>query len=119
MPNRVEHQPPDCVPIVAQFGVDFVFEIANRSTPGDPPPAFIERFDFIDVRVEFINDFKIKYGIPLDPIYNGKMFYGVFDLIKKGYFEKNASIVLVHTGGLQGVEGFNDFILKKHNLSIE
>ena len=69
--------------------------------------------------IEFINDFKIKYGIALDPIYNGKMFYGVFDLIKKGYFEKNASIVLVHTGGLQGVEGFNDFVLKKHKLSIE
>jgi hypothetical protein len=27
--------------------------------------------------------------------------------------------VLVHTGGLQGIEGFNDFILKKHNLAIE
>jgi 1-aminocyclopropane-1-carboxylate deaminase len=69
--------------------------------------------------IAFINDFKIKYGISLDPIYNGKMFYGVFDLIKKGYFKEGSTIVLVHTGGLQGIEGFNDFILKKHNLAIE
>ena len=69
--------------------------------------------------IAFINDFKIKYGISLDPVYNGKMFYGVFDLIKKGYFKENSTIVLVHTGGLQGIEGFNDFVLKKHNLTIE
>jgi 1-aminocyclopropane-1-carboxylate deaminase len=69
--------------------------------------------------ITFINDFKIKYGISLDPIYNGKMFYGVFDLIKKGYFKENSTIVLVHTGGLQGIEGFNGFVLKKHNLVIE
>jgi 1-aminocyclopropane-1-carboxylate deaminase len=69
--------------------------------------------------ITFINDFKIKYGISLDPIYNGKMFYGVFDLIKKGYFKENSTIILVHTGGIQGIEGFNDFVLKKHNLAIE
>lgn len=69
--------------------------------------------------INFINSFKIKYGIALDPVYNGKMFFGVFDLIKKGYFEENSTIVLVHTGGLQGIEGFNDFVLKKHNLVIE
>jgi 1-aminocyclopropane-1-carboxylate deaminase len=69
--------------------------------------------------ITFINDFKIKYGISLDPVYNGKMFYGVFDLIKKGYFKEGSTIVLVHTGGLQGIEGFNDFVLKKHNLAIE
>jgi 1-aminocyclopropane-1-carboxylate deaminase len=71
------------------------------------------------ILITFINDFKIKYGISLDPIYNGKMFYGVFDLIEKGYFKENSTIVLVHTGGLQGIEGFNDFVLKKHSLIIE
>jgi 1-aminocyclopropane-1-carboxylate deaminase len=69
--------------------------------------------------ITFINNFKIKYGISLDPVYNGKMFYGVFDLIEKGYFKEGSTIVLVHTGGLQGIEGFNDFVLKKHNLVIE
>jgi 1-aminocyclopropane-1-carboxylate deaminase len=69
--------------------------------------------------IKFINEFKIKYGIALDPVYNGKMFYGVFDLVRQGYFKENSTIVLIHTGGLQGVKGFNDFVLNKHNLSIE
>jgi 1-aminocyclopropane-1-carboxylate deaminase len=57
--------------------------------------------------VDFINDFKTKHGIPLDPIYTGKMLFGVFDLIEKGAFKKNTTIVAVHTGGLQGIDGFN------------
>ena len=38
--------------------------------------------------VAFINDFKRKHAIPLDPIYTGKMLFGVFDLIEKGFFFK-------------------------------
>lgn len=57
--------------------------------------------------VDFINDFKTQHDIPLDPIYTGKMLFGVFDLIKKGFFPKNTTIVAVHTGGLQGIDGFN------------
>ena len=33
--------------------------------------------------------------------------YGIFDLIEKGYFQKGSSIVAIHTGGLQGIAGFN------------
>ena len=58
--------------------------------------------------IDFINDFYKKHNIALDPIYTGKMLFGVFDLIEKGFFPKNATIVAVHTGGLQGIEGFND-----------
>lgn len=57
--------------------------------------------------IDFINRFKIQHGISLDPIYTGKLFYGLFDMIEKGYFPKDTTIVAVHTGGLQGVEGFN------------
>ena len=57
--------------------------------------------------IDFINQFKRNHNIPLDPIYTGKMFYGIFDLMKNGFFEKGATIVAVHTGGLQGIEGFN------------
>jgi 1-aminocyclopropane-1-carboxylate deaminase len=68
--------------------------------------------------IHFINDFKEKYNIPLDPIYTGKMMYGIFDLIKKGYFERGSTIVAVHTGGLQGIEGFNNLKLKNKGLRI-
>ena len=57
--------------------------------------------------IEFINQFKSKHSIQLEPIYTGKMFYGVWDLLEKGYFPKGSNIVLYHSGGLQGIEGFN------------
>ena len=57
--------------------------------------------------IDFINDFKQKHAIALDPVYTGKMLFGVFDLIERGFFPKNTTIVAVHTGGLQGIEGFN------------
>jgi len=65
--------------------------------------------------VTFINEFKQHTGILLDPIYNGKMMYGIFDLIKKGYFPENTSILAIHTGGLQAISGMN-ILLKKKGL---
>lgn len=56
----------------------------------------------------FINDFKQKTRIPLDPIYTGKAFFGAAQLAEQGFFPEGASIVLVHTGGLQGIAGFNE-----------
>jgi 1-aminocyclopropane-1-carboxylate deaminase len=57
--------------------------------------------------IDFINFFKQKHQIALDPIYTGKMLFGIYDLVKKGFFPKWTTIVAVHTGGLQGIEGFN------------
>ena len=62
---------------------------------------------FDDSLIQFINEFKHKNQIQLDPIYTGKMFYGIYDLIKKGYFPKGSSIMAIHTGGQQGIQGFN------------
>lgn len=50
----------------------------------------------------FIEQFSTRYGIELDAVYTGKMFYGLFDLIKKDYFEPGQKIIAIHTGGLQG-----------------
>ena len=57
--------------------------------------------------IEFINDFKQKHDIQLEPIYTGKMMYGLYDLIKKDYFEPGSTIIALHTGGLQGLDGIN------------
>ena len=65
--------------------------------------------------IEFMNDFKNKTTVSLDPIYTGKMIFGIFDLINKGYFKENSTILAVHTGGLQGINGMNA-LLKKKNL---
>jgi len=63
--------------------------------------------------IEFINTFKAKHKIQLDPIYTGKMMYGLTDLIQKGYFSKNTRILAVHTGGLQGIAGINARLKKQ------
>lgn len=57
--------------------------------------------------IEFINNFKKENNIQLEPIYTGKLFYGLHDLIKNNYFPQGSSILAVHTGGLQGIAGFN------------
>jgi len=63
--------------------------------------------------ITFINRFKRETGIPLDPVYTGKMMFGVIDLIKKNNFEKGTKILAIHTGGLQGIDGMNLYLKKK------
>lgn len=67
--------------------------------------------------IRFINEFKEKQHISLDPVYTGKMMFGIFDLIQKGYFPKGSKILAIHTGGLQGIEGMNK-VLKQKNLPL-
>jgi len=67
----------------------------------------------------FINQFYATYKIPLDPIYTGKMVFGVFDLIYKNWFPINSKILLIHTGGIQGVEGMNNLLRQKKQLEIK
>lgn len=57
--------------------------------------------------ITFINQFYKENQIPLDPIYTGKMVFGVIDLIRKNYFPENSKILMIHTGGIQGVKGMN------------
>ncbi|GAA4158722.1 pyridoxal-phosphate dependent enzyme [Chryseobacterium ginsenosidimutans] len=70
-----------------------------------------------DENIRFINDFKEKYGIPLEPIYTGKMMQKVFELIDKEYFPENSKVLCFHTGGLQGIEGAN-LLLEKQNRNL-
>jgi len=51
---------------------------------------------------EFICSFEETYGIPIDPIYNGKVMIKLFEMIKHKHFETTDKILLIHTGGLQG-----------------
>jgi 1-aminocyclopropane-1-carboxylate deaminase len=57
--------------------------------------------------IAFINQFFAENNIPLDPIYTGKMVFGVIDLIDKGYFPAKSKVLLIHTGGIQGIQGMN------------
>lgn len=63
---------------------------------------------FTDDLIKFVNNFNAKTQIPIEPIYTGKMFYGLFDLVENHYFSQNSKILAIHTGGLQGIKGFNN-----------
>ena len=67
--------------------------------------------------ITFMNYFKTTYKIPLDPVYTAKMMYGIFDAIQIGKIPKNAKVLAIHTGGLQGIEGMN-LRLKQKQLEI-
>lgn len=60
-----------------------------------------------DELIRFINEFYLSYGVLLDPIYTGKMMFGIFDLIKNNYFPQGSKILAIHTGGIQGIKGVN------------
>ena len=61
-----------------------------------------------------MNEFYDETGIPLDPVYTGKMLFGLVDLFKKGVLSENKRILAIHTGGLQGIEAMNLQLKKKH-----
>lgn len=70
-----------------------------------------------DENIRFINDFKEKFNIQLDPIYTGKMMRKIFQMIENEKFPEGSKILAFHTGGLQGILGAND-MLKKQNRDL-
>ncbi|MCL6462246.1 MAG: 1-aminocyclopropane-1-carboxylate deaminase/D-cysteine desulfhydrase [Flavobacterium micromati] len=68
--------------------------------------------------IAFINHFYTENQIPLDPVYTAKMVFGVIDMINNNYFAANSKILLIHTGGLQGVSGMNIKLKKKQLQTI-
>ncbi|WP_325639270.1 1-aminocyclopropane-1-carboxylate deaminase/D-cysteine desulfhydrase [Parapedobacter sp.] len=56
----------------------------------------------------FIKEFTAQTGILIEPVYTGKLLYGVFDLAKRDYFREGARILVIHTGGLTGILGLHE-----------
>jgi 1-aminocyclopropane-1-carboxylate deaminase len=67
---------------------DYIFNNYGKTTP--------ELIDFI-IAFE-----KRNPTIKLEQVYTGKMMYGVYDMIQKGEFKENSTVVVIHTGGLRG-----------------
>ncbi len=62
--------------------------------------------------LQFSHEFTEAHGVPLDYVYTAKMFYGVMDLLQQGFFGKGKSLLLAHTGGLQGNVGMEERLQK-------
>jgi 1-aminocyclopropane-1-carboxylate deaminase len=74
---------------------------------------------FSDESIQFINNFYKQHKIPLEPIYTGKMFMKIFQLIEHNYFPENSKILAFHTGGLQGIVGANERLRKQGKESTQ
>ena len=68
--------------------------------------------------ITFINNFTAETGVLLDPVYTGKMLFGILDLIKKDEFTEGSKILAIHTGGIQGIAGVNQILEKKDQQII-
>ena len=58
--------------------------------------------------VDFVKAFKTENKIELDLIYTGKMLFGLYDMIQTSNQFDGKTIIVVHTGGIQGNKGFKD-----------
>lgn len=48
----------------------------------------------------FAQKFSAETQIPIEPVYTAKMFYGIFDLASKDFFEPGSTLIAIHTGGI-------------------
>lgn len=69
-----------------------------------------------DDLITFINEFKTKYDVLLDPIYTAKMVFGIDEQLDKKL--KNKRVLAIHTGGYQGIEAMNLRLKKKNKQHI-
>jgi 1-aminocyclopropane-1-carboxylate deaminase/D-cysteine desulfhydrase-like pyridoxal-dependent ACC family enzyme len=65
--------------------------------------------------IDFISLFESINKIKIEPLYTGKMLYGLNDLISKNFFPQGSKIIAVHTGGLQGLSGMMSKMNKLQN----
>jgi D-cysteine desulfhydrase len=47
-------------------------------------------------------------GILLDPVYTGRAFGGLLDLIRRGVFQRDERVLFWHTGGTAGLFGYGE-----------
>jgi 1-aminocyclopropane-1-carboxylate deaminase len=52
--------------------------------------------------LNFIKQFESTQSILLEHVYTGKLFYGVVDRITRNYFKRGSTLLVLHSGGLQG-----------------
>jgi 1-aminocyclopropane-1-carboxylate deaminase len=56
---------------------------------------------------DFMLDFQKAHGVPLEPVYTGKMLFAIHQLLQCGKWDGAIPVLAIHTGGLQGRRGYN------------
>ncbi|MFQ3331766.1 MAG: L-cysteate sulfo-lyase [Oceanospirillaceae bacterium] len=74
------------------------FDKYYGSAYGDPTPQMVEA-----VRLAASLE-----GLLLDPVYSGKAFAGLLDLVRHGYFDTSERVLFLHTGGAPGLFAYSE-----------
>lgn len=86
---------------------NFIGKYASMADEKGPDIQLIDRFTFggyarkDEILTRFIADWVLQTQIPAEPVYTGKLFFGVIELIKEGLLPIDGSLLVIHTGGLQ------------------
>jgi len=64
--------------------------------------------------IAFMHSFHSTHQVVLDPIYTSKMMYGLYDMIRSDEFIPGTTIIALHTGGLQGINGMEE----RHGIKL-
>lgn len=88
--------------------------LAPGSTdPGTLPSLFLESnyhcggyARFPGELRQFMAGFEAETGVPLDPVYTAKLFWGIAHMARSGFWRPGTRILVLHTGGIQGRRGF-------------
>jgi len=64
--------------------------------------------------IEFMRQLYCQTGIKTDPIYSGKLFFGLIDQLLKNSSQVNKKIMVLHSGGVTGIIGFE----KRYGVKI-
>nr|WP_246386491.1 pyridoxal-phosphate dependent enzyme [Litorivivens lipolytica] len=67
---------------------------------------------------QFIEDFYLRHKIPLDPLYTGKLMWGLFQDIALGKYA-GEGVLALHTGGLQGLRGYPDLLANLTEMGFQ
>lgn len=101
-------------------GGDFILEAVNSLFPNLSNIKLHTEYHFGGYAktkaslITFIQEFCARTGMLIEPVYTGKVFYALMDLIEKDYFNSNERILIIHTGGLTGFLGNYRLFAKNH-----
>jgi 1-aminocyclopropane-1-carboxylate deaminase len=102
--NLKEHQ--QAIGIAVLKGAEFLDVPLKKFTDSGENYRLIHDYHFggyakSNLELEqFCLSFHKNTGIPVEPIYTGKLFYALYDLVRTDFFEPGKTIVVVHTGGI-------------------
>ncbi|MDH4376087.1 MAG: D-cysteine desulfhydrase [Ramlibacter sp.] len=65
-----------------------------------------------DAMVEAVQMLARTEGIPLDPVYTGKIMAGLIGLARRGEFKPEYKVLFLHTGGLPSLHAYEPTLLK-------